>query len=426
MGGGSVMQLNQIGLRNYRGFKNITLDFQGKSTVLYGINGVGKSSILRGINLLFARAVCRVVMSEFKQIVPISRDDVHFGTSRASVHGSFTFDDGKEYPYGFSYDKGTGTRQVNRKVISDFAGAFSAQYLSEHAPLPVFAYYGVNRAVLDVPLRIKQKHEFGKLEAYQNALKATTDFRTFFEWFRNQQEIENSRAVELKNLEYRSPALEATRTAIQSMLPGMTNIRITHSPLRMCATKAGQTLSIQQLSDGEKCALAMLGDLARRLSLANPESENPLLGGGIVLIDEVELHMHPSWQQMIVPTLHKVFPNIQFIITTHSPVVLGGLDNTFKVLKLARTDDLRIEATEVTPAYYDANLVLEDQMDTPSIPTEVSSVEKQMFDSLKRKDIPAVQTYMRHLSQLTNGSHPSITEAQILLHRMGAQLGEQS
>ena len=108
MGGGSVMQLNQIGLRNYRGFKNITLDFQGKSTVLYGINGVGKSSILRGINLLFARAVCRVVMSEFKQIVPISRDDVHFGTSRASVHGSFTFDDGKEYPYGFSYDKGTG------------------------------------------------------------------------------------------------------------------------------------------------------------------------------------------------------------------------------------------------------------------------------------------------------------------------------
>ncbi len=75
-------------------------------------------------------------------------------------------------------------------------------------------------------------------------------------------------------------------------------------------TKDEQTLTINQLSDGEKCTLAMIGDLARRLVLANPHSDTPLYGGGVVLIDEIDLHMHPLWQREIVPILHKVFPNI--------------------------------------------------------------------------------------------------------------------
>ena len=207
------MQLNQITLQNYRGFKDIQFDFQGKSTVIYGINGAGKSSVLRGINVLFARAVSKAVANQFKQSVPISWDDVHFGTSIASIHGLFTFDGKEEYPYGLSYDKNTGKRLINKKNIFDFTEAFTSLYLVDGASLPVFAYYGVNRSVLDVPLRIRKKHEFGKLEAYQNALKATTDFRTFFEWFRNQQEIEDNTARELGDFNYKCPALEATKTA---------------------------------------------------------------------------------------------------------------------------------------------------------------------------------------------------------------------
>lgn len=418
------MRLEQITLQNYRGFKDVQIDLQGKSTVLYGINGAGKSSILRGINALFARAVSKVVMNQFKITVPISRDDVYFGASKTCINGVFAFDNGKKYPYGLSFDKTTGKRQINSKVVSDFSDAFSDLYLAEDSALPVFAYYGVNRSVLDVPLRIRKKHEFGKLEAYQNALKATADFRTFFEWFRNQQEIEDSKARELRDFSYKSPALEATKTAIEAMLPDLTNIRIAHSPLRMCATKDGKTLTIQQLSDGEKCALAMIGDLARRLSLANPQSDNPLLGGGIVLIDEVELHMHPSWQQSIVPVLHKVFPNVQFIITTHSPIVLGGLNSDFKIVKLTRTPGCDIELDEMKPAYYDANLVLEDKMDTPSIVPEVSRIEKQMFHSIQSKDFVSARTLIAQLSQMTNGSHPSITKAQILMRRMGKQPGD--
>ena len=86
------------------------------------------------------------------------------------------------------------------------------------------------------------------------------------------------------------------------------------------------------MSDGEKCTIALFGDLARRMALANPERENPLEGTGVVLIDELDLHMHTSWQRKVLGVLKETFPNIQFIITTHSPQILGESGDTFNLL----------------------------------------------------------------------------------------------
>ena len=70
---------------------------------------------------------------------------------------------------------------------------------------------------------------------------------------------------------------------------------------------------------------------SRRLSIANPLLDNPLLGEGVVLIDEIELHMHPSWQRNVLKQLRETFPNIQFIITTHSPIVLSEVNDDYHV-----------------------------------------------------------------------------------------------
>lgn len=90
-------------------------------------------------------------------------------------------------------------------------------------------------------------------------------------------------------------------------------------------SKGSARLSISQLSDGERSFLAILGDMVRRLALANPDLDDPLQGYGIVLIDELELHLHPTWQRRIVANLRDTFPNIQFIGTTHSPFVIQAL-----------------------------------------------------------------------------------------------------
>lgn len=83
---------------------------------------------------------------------------------------------------------------------------------------------------------------------------------------------------------------------------------------------------MNQLSDGEQCYLALISDLSRKLVIANPESQDPLKGHGIVLLDEIELHLHPSWQKGVIDKLKEVFPNIQFFITSHSPLVVSNIN----------------------------------------------------------------------------------------------------
>lgn len=122
-----------------------------------------------------------------------------------------------------------------------------------------------------------------------------------------------------------STVLAAFNQVLGTFLAGFADVAVVEQPLRLTVSKSGARLSLQQLSDGERSFIAMLGDLVRRLSLANPELANPLEGYGIVLIDELELHLHPRWQREVVEKLRGCFPNIQFIATTHSPFVIQSL-----------------------------------------------------------------------------------------------------
>lgn len=409
--GGGILKLQQIYMENYRGVRELTLDLDGKCVVLYGINGVGKSSILRGITQIFSSIIANASSGQIKQQVTFAKEDVRFGASKLSIQSTFRFDDGVDEIYVVTYTKTA--RFAVRKEKREFFTAFSDRYPGETESFPIFSYYGVNRAVLDIPVRIRTKHDFGAISAYQNSI-GQTDFRTFFEWFRNQEDIENQEKVTRRDLEYVDPALDAVRASIMSMIPELTNIRIVRNPLRMCATKNGMTLRIEQFSDGEKCLLAMLGDIARRLAIANPHASNPLQGNGIVLIDEVDLHMHPKWQQQIAPMLHKTFPNVQFILTTHSPLVLGGLDEDFKVFKLIPGEgDVGVQ--EMVPAYYDANMVLKDKMGTPFISPDVDQIVKQISDCLARKAYDEAEDNLHRLDRMTRGTHPAITQARTLI-----------
>jgi predicted ATP-binding protein involved in virulence len=171
---------------------------------------------------------------------------------------------------------------------------------------------------------VREKLKNTPLEAYHDALgHGGTDFRGFFAWFRDREDVENERVRDEPG--YRDRDLKAVRDAIEKFTK-FTDLRIRRKPkLRMTVLKGGVEFNVLQLSDGEKCLLALVGDLARRLSLLNTALANPLEGVGIVLIDEIDLHLHPKWQRAVVASLEEVFPNCQFVITTHSPQVVGEL-----------------------------------------------------------------------------------------------------
>jgi predicted ATP-binding protein involved in virulence len=147
--------------------------------------------------------------------------------------------------------------------------------------------------------------------------------------------------------------------------------------------KQGQELIVNQLSDGEKCLLAMVGDLARRLAIANPSLENPLQGEGVVLIDEIELHLHPKWQREIIPALTRTFPNCQFIATTHSPQVISEVKPNGIYILEATSEGVVARRPESSYGR-DSNRILEDLMGVPARPQEIKDDILKCFDSSTR------------------------------------------
>ena len=95
-----------------------------------------------------------------------------------------------------------------------------------------------------------------------------------------------------------------------------------------------EIIFLHQFSDGQRVLFGLIGDIARRLLLLNDVSDTPFDGRGIVLIDEIELHLHPSWQQKIILILRDSFPNLQFIATTHSPHILSTVDKNSIFIRL--------------------------------------------------------------------------------------------
>ncbi len=148
-------------------------------------------------------------------------------------------------------------------------------------------------------------------------------FNKFLKWLRLREDIENEKIRD--NREYNDPELGAVKSAVKVFLD-FEDMRVFRNPDRVLVKKNENWLDVKQLSDGERAFLCLVGDIARRLSMTFPSLDNPLTGKCIVMIDEIELHLHPKWQRRIIPKLLTTFPNCQFFITTHSPQVIGEVE----------------------------------------------------------------------------------------------------
>ena len=284
--------------------------------------------------------------------------------------------------------------------------------------MPVYVNYGTNRSVLDIPDRIRKKHDFDKLSALERTIENELDFRTFFEWYREREAEEVIEAREQNDLAYRDSLLTCVRNAIEAMIGNVTNLRVKRNPVRMVADKAGKEIRVDLLSDGEKCTLAMFGDLARRLALANPGLNNPLEGEGIVLIDEIELHMHPMWQRKVLRVLRTTFPNIQFFITTHSPQILGEADDRYNIYVLSETEDggCVVDAIRRMDGY-DSNMILEKYMNTDSKNGDVKSLIKNINQMITQKKYPEAEELLKKLKYISGVMDEEYMMAQGFLKR---------
>lgn len=414
------MRLENVVLDNFRAIEHAKLDLQGKSTIIFGINGTGKSSVLRAIDLLFANIINGIVnRKELKQNYTIQLEDIQYGKKETKISALINLAD-ENIEYYREMVRNTGKRNQNITSLKKIADIFHRQYITdeEQGNIAIFANYGTNRLVLDIPLRIRTHHTFDIYSSFEKAIENKIDFRTFFEWYRSQEDYENEHKIETGDLHYQDRALKAVRTAILSMLDDCSNLRVARKPrLEMKIDKGNISLNVSQMSDGEKCIMALLGDLARRLTLANPMLENPLLGEGIVLIDEIELHMHPSWQRKILGVLKNIFPNLQFIITTHSPIILSEVNEDYNLFFM-NSQDTGIEIKKTSQLNgYDTNAVLEQFMGTSSVNPETEKFIGSIYKEIENGEFEIAKKNISKLAEITSENHQDVIMARMELKR---------
>lgn len=400
------MKLTHIEFNNFKAFRNGRLSLEDKLTVIAGANGAGKSSVLDAINICLSWIVARLRSEEGRGNY-IKESQITVGQTSAKLT---VFFDG----FGKIDIPNKSVKGVDKLAALDISSLkeYSERKRKEIAQtnfntsIPVFAHYDVRRAVVDVPLRVSEA-AFEMFDTYKDSLKGAANFRNFFQWFRAEEDIENEALRERIAIPANS-ALNSFRTALSRFLPDYNNIRVKRRPLRMEIDKEGITLNISQLSDGEKIYIALIGDLCKRLSLANPTLQDPTQGEGIILIDEVDLHLHPNWQREIATKLPVVFPNIQFIITTHSPHVINSVPT--ESVRLLHNEGGIISISNAEYGYgLPSKIVLKDIMGlTDDLPNEVSTLVNEIYSMLTSADIISLREKVDELSR-KSPRHPELT-----------------
>jgi len=317
------MRIRELTLRNYRVHAApAPFRFADRFTVVAGINGRGKTALLDGLALLCSRFLPHIspARSGYRTI---TSSEVKSGAASADLAMKVVC---AWIPLDFtlSYDRERGrltTTKLTAAVKREVRNAYGDPTRADDAA-PLAVYYTTDRAGYRLPKKLPTEVPRGQAAAYSGALfNRTVNFRDFMARYRSAVTVDRTERIGNPNY-LGNRAVEAISRALTTFLGGFENLRVQEVPLRLLVDKAGVALDLSQLSDGERSFLAMICDLGRRLALANPLLADPLHGAGVVLIDELELHLHPKWQLDVVENLRATFPNIQFIATTHSPFIL--------------------------------------------------------------------------------------------------------
>lgn len=323
------MRLRSVTIDNFRAVKHLELaSLDERLTVFHGDNGQGKTSVLRAIAVGLG-----AVPMLLPEVPGIGFLDADKRRSSRFVRVAL------ETTSGVVWERQKGRVPSTRAGQPEWAGLRTLRAKMESIldtdeqgagiDLPIVAFYGADRGTFNVPQRHRGYRERQRYSALTGALSAGIDFRSFFEWFKFEEDKELR--AQKHDAKQKSRELEAVRAAITSMIPGASEPRIEFGPLRFVVSlrsDAGvrEELTFDQMGGGYRVTLALAADLARRMVQGNPHRADPCACEAIVLIDEIDLHLHPAWQQRVLVDLLRTFPNTQFLVSTHSPQVLTSVE----------------------------------------------------------------------------------------------------
>ena len=318
------MRIKEIVLKNFRCYQDLKIDLDEKYTVLIGSNGAGKSTILDAISIALGGYI-----SSFDRLYGILKDDPHYkmyelGSKIEREHQfpveikiNTEIEDKKiRWQRELRSEKGK-TANKDIKEISNYAKEIEARVKSGDKTLilPLIAYYGTGRLWMQKRKKssLKNAERFSRLKGYVDCLSSASNERLMLKWFEDMTYLELQEGKRIPELEVVKKAMSQCYKSINENIDNVNFIFSMKSKELEIIIKHKngnvENLPLRLLSDGAKSTLSMFADIAYRMAVLNPQllDEIKEKTPGIVLIDEIDMHLHPEWQSKIIKDLHEVF-----------------------------------------------------------------------------------------------------------------------
>lgn len=431
------MKLTKLRLQNYRCFDALEIEFHEKLTVLIAPNGGGKTTLLDAARVALWPFVKGFDLgSQTGKAATIQIDDVRLALlnegnmepqtpSVIDAWGDWSVNERNRHwlQQRSSLKKGINTTgDVAVKAMTSHGKALESQVRSDQqVTLPLVSYLGTSRLWFEgrftsvAAETTLDKSEYSRTSGYLNCLSYSSSFKTFTAWFgwiyrsyREEQLTALERNSELSSKGQRfSQIIEAIKVAINTLIEAPTGwydleYSASHQQQLVMHHPVQGVMPVDMLSDGLRNAIAMVADLAFRACKLNPHlgERAPLETPGIALIDEVDMFLHPQWQQTILASLQSAFPEIQFIVTTHSP----------QVLSTVRRESIRvIEQTE--------SGLCAVMPDFSPLAHESGDALSKIMGTHREPPLP-IQEQIRHFEQLVRAGQESSDQAKTLRHEL--------
>ena len=416
------MIVTRLKLANVRAIESVEFRFQPGFNLIVGVNGEGKTSVLDSLSVCLS-AVVKHTNKLRNPVESFSVDDIRVRGDALMVECEVQI---RQWTYTYLVHHPRETSAPQKRKVGmpreqvhetperqEFEGAppkLATGKEPEGRPLAVL--FSTRRAVPSQRAPAKGASAGGFASAYADAfVDRELRLGEFAAWMRVQKALRKERPASAR-------VLTALEEAVKRFLPNYSNLRVNGDKLpKLLIDYKKCTLEVRQLSDGERGSLALVFDLTRRLAQANPHLSDPArLAEAVVLIDEIDLHLHPKWQREIVRNLTTAFPKCQFVATTHSPQVIGEVQRE-RIQIIAKGE------VYSPPQSFgvDSSRVLEEIMDADPRTEEIQDLLGKLSRAVGNAKYKLARNLLVKLASQVGQNDPEVTRTETLLEFIGQE-----
>lgn len=430
------MKLKKIRIINYRCFKDADIDFDEHTTLIVGKNGAGKTAILDAVAVAVSTFLLGIDGGAGRSI---SKDDARYefhdldGTVDpqhqfpVSIESIGDCLDNHDVKWVRSLNSESGNTTIKEaRELTNISKETQKKIMTgdKLLILPLISYYGTGRlyAQKKEKKNIKSLTEFKRQVGYVDCMAAESNEKLMLNWFQIQtlkslQEQQRTGKVEKPLL---LKTVEKAICKCFERISGSKNASIifdfdTHRLVLDFEGTDGslQKFAMNEMSDGYKNTLSMIGDIAYRMAVLNPMLGDKVLEetSGVVVIDEIDLHLHPQWQQTIISDLNIIFPKIQFIVSSHAPAVINSVAK--EQIRILDNGEIYMPAAQTYGR--NANSILREVMKVSERPMDIKQRMNLFYSYMDENNYQEADKILTEIESIVGTTDPDIAAARTSL-----------